>query len=162
MKKIGIEIKWGIFFSLASLIWMILEHTLGLHDQYIAKQPIYTNLFAFVAIALYIASIRDKKINYFNNDMNWQQGFLSGVVLSIVICVFSPLVQYISFVWISPDFFDNIIKYYVDKKTQTQSQAQELFNLSSYVKQGIYGSLSMGVITSAIVAHFLKTNQKTI
>ena len=126
------------------------------------KQPIYTNLFAFVAIALYVVSIREKKINYFNNHMNWQQGFLSGVVLSIVICVFSPFVQYISYVWITPHFFDNIIKYYVDKKSQTQAQAQELFNLSSYVKQGIYGSLSMGVITSAIAAHFLKTNKKTI
>ena len=138
---------------------MIIEHTVGLHDQYIARQPLYTNLFAVVAIALYTFSIREKKQIYFNGDMNWQQGFLSGVVLSIVICVLSPIVQYVSYAWISPDFFDNIIKYSVQKKVFTEAKAESYFTLSSYIKQGIYNSLSMGVIISATVAQFLKTKK---
>ncbi len=159
MNKFAIEIKWGIFFSLASLIWMILEHTVGLHDVYISKQPVYTNLFAIVAIALYAVALRDKKANYFNGEMTWKQGFISGVVLSIVICVISPLVQFVSYVYISPQFFDNIIKYSVQNKVQTQEQAVDYFNLNNFVVQGIYGSLSMGVITSAVVAEFVKTRK---
>ena len=159
MNKFGIEIKWGFFFSLASMIWMILEHTVGLHDVYISKQPVYTNLFALVAIGLYTVALLDKKKNYFSGVMTWKQGFISGVVLSIVICVFSPLVQYVSYVWISPGFFDNIIKYSVKNKVQTQAQADAYFTLNNYVVQGIYGSLSMGVITSAVVAQFVKTRK---
>ncbi len=38
MKNYALELKWAINFSIASLLWMILEKTLGWHDQYLAKQ----------------------------------------------------------------------------------------------------------------------------
>ena len=91
--------------------------------------------------------------------MTWKQGFLSGVVLSIVISILSPLVQYISYTFISPNFFTNIIKYAIDHKVQTQVQAEAYFSIKSYILQGLFGSLSMGVITAAIVAYFLKNKK---
>jgi ribulose kinase len=89
--------------------------------------------------------------------MTWKQGFLSGVVVAITVSVLSPVVQYVSYTYISPEFFANIIKYAVDHKVQTQTQAESYFNLRSYITQGIFSSLSMGVIAAAIVAQFLKT-----
>jgi hypothetical protein len=159
MKKFAIEIRWGVMFSLATMVWVIVENSVGLHDVYIAKQPIYTNLFAIIAITLYALALRDKRDNFFKGKMTWKQGFLSGVVLSIVISILSPLVQYISYTFISPNFFTNIIKYAVDHKVQTQAQAEGYFSIKSYILQGIFGGLSMGVITAAIVAYFLK-NEK--
>ena len=160
MKKFAIEIKWAINFSIATLIWMILEHSLGWHDQNIAKHALYTNIFAFVAIAIYFMAINDKKKNFFMGNMTFRQGFVSGVILSIIIALLSPIVNFITFEYITPNFFENMINYAVANKIQTQTQADDYFNINSYLLQGFFGSLSMGVVTSAIVAFFLKSKLK--
>lgn len=159
MKKFAIEIKWGILFSIATLVWMIIENSVGLHDVYISKHAIYTNLFGIVAIVLFTLALREKKYFTFNGEMSWQQGFLSGVILSVVISILSPLVQFITFTYITPHFFTNIIRYVVEHKIQTLIQAENYFNLKSYILQSIFGALSMGIITSAVVSLFLKTKK---
>ena len=68
MKNFSIEIKWGVLFSIVSLAWMLLEKTVGLHDQYIAKQAMYTNLFGLVAIGIYILALSDKKKNFYKKN----------------------------------------------------------------------------------------------
>lgn len=157
MKNFSIEIKWGLLFSVATLLWMVLEKSLGLHDQFIARQAIYTNLFALVAIGIYILALSDKKKNFYKGKMTWKQGFLSGMVLSVIVSLLSPLIQYITFTYISPTFFSHIIAYSIANKVQTQAQAEAYFNMKSYLIQGVFGGLSMGVITSAIVALMVKT-----
>jgi len=159
MKNFAIEIKWGILFSIASLVWMIIEYSVGLHDKYISKQAIYSNLFGLIAIGIYALALREKKYIYFKGIMTWQQGFISGVALSVVISILSPLVQYINFTYITPNFFVNFIEYVVEDKIQNQAQAEAYFSLKSYIIQGIFGGLSMGIITAAIVALFLKTKK---
>lgn len=159
MKKFTIEIKWAIIFSIVILIWMILEHSFGLHDEYIAKHALYSNLFAILAITVYVIAIKDKKENFFKNQMTFRQGFISGVILSIFIAILSPIGQIITFTYISPNFFENFINYSVANKIQTQAQAEAYFNLNSYLLQGVFGSLSMGVVTAAIVAYFLKSKK---
>jgi uncharacterized membrane protein (GlpM family) len=136
---------------------MIIEKSVGLHDQYIAKQAIYTNLFAIIAIAIYIMALLDKKKNYYKNKMDWKQGFICGLVLSFVVAVLSPLVQYVTFTYITPHFFEKITEYAVAHKIQTQAQAETFFSMKSYILQGIFGALSMGVITAAMVAFLVKT-----
>jgi hypothetical protein len=79
------------------------------------------------------------------------------MLLSTVVAVLSPMVQSITFTYITPHFFENIIKYVVAHKIQTQSQAEMYFNLKSYTIQGIFGAFSFGVLTSAIIAFVLKT-----
>ena len=157
MKKFGIEIKWAINFSIITLLWMILEHSLGWHDENIGKHAIYTNFFIIIAIFIYFIAIKDKKDNFYARNMTFRKGFVSGVMLSIFIAILSPIVQYISFKFIAPNFFENIINYTVTHKIQTQIQAEDYFNLKSYTIQGFFGSLSMGVVTSAIIAYFLKS-----
>ncbi|WP_298223571.1 DUF4199 domain-containing protein [Flavobacterium sp.] len=157
MKKFTIEIRWAIQFSILTLVWMIIEKTVGLHDQYISKQAIYTNFFGIIAILIYFLALLDKKKNYYKGKMDWKQGFLSGLVLSAVVAVLSPLVQYITFTYITPRYFENIIRYAVSHKIQTQVQADTFFNMKSYILQGIFGALSMGVITAALVALVVKT-----
>lgn len=161
MKKITIEIKWGVLFSIAALVWMIFENSIGLHDKYISKQALYTNLFGLIAILIYGLAIREKKYLYFKGTMNWQQGFISGVVLSIVISFISPMVQYITYTLITPNFFTNFINYAVANNIQTQAQAEAYFSIKSYMIQSIFGSFSTGIIMAAIVAFFLKTKNNT-
>lgn len=157
MKKFAIEIKWAIQFSLLSLVWMIIEKSTGLHDEYISKQAIYTNLFGIIAIAVYFLALRDKKKHYFDGQMDFKQGFISGIILSFIVAMLSPIVQYITFTYITPHFFETIKAYVISHKIQTPAQADTFFSMKSYMIQGIFGALSMGVITSALVALLLKT-----
>ena len=157
MKKFKIEIKWAILFTIASILWMILEKNLGLHDEYISKHAIYTNIFTLIAIIVYVLTILEKKKYFYKGNMNWTQGFLAGLMLTIFIAVLSPLVQYAVFQYISPDFFKNIIAYAVTNKIYTQAAADAYFTMNSYILQGIVGSISMGVIISAIVALIVKS-----
>lgn len=156
MNKYQTEIKWAVIFSLATLGWMFLEKTLGWHDEYIDKHAIYTNLFALVAITIYVLALLDKRKTDYHGKMNWKQGFISGIILSIVIALFSPIVQYITANTITPEYFPNAIKYIVESGKMGQETAESYFNLKSYVLQGVFGALSMGIVTAAIVAYFVR------
>lgn len=156
MNKYQTEIKWAVIFSLATLGWMFLEKTLGWHDEYIGKHAIYTNLFALVAITIYVLALLDKRKTVYNGKMNWKQGFISGIILSVVIAIFSPITQYITANTITPEYFPNAIKHIVESGKMSQETAESYFNLKSYVLQGVFGALSMGIVTAAIVALFVK------
>lgn len=156
MSKFRIEIKWAVIFSLATLLWMVFEKSMGWHDVLIEKHAIYTNFFAIIAIAVYVLALLDKRKVDYNGKMSWKQGFISGIILSVIIAVLSPLTQYITSNFITPDYFTNIINYAVDSGKMDQEAAESYFNLNSYIIQSLFGALTMGIVTSAIVAFFVK------
>ncbi|MEZ5106224.1 MAG: DUF4199 domain-containing protein [Draconibacterium sp.] len=155
-KKFGIELKWAFIFIGISLLWMVLERLTGLHDKYISKHIIYTNLFAIPAIIIFVLALLDKRKNFYNNKLSWLDGFLAGLVISIIITVFSPLTQLITIKVITPDFFPNMINYVVESGKMSQENAEDYFNLTNYMMQSALGGLLMGAITSAIVALFVR------
>ena len=157
MGKFSIEIKWGILFAIAILVWAIIEKTVGLYRTSIQNYALYTNLFAFVAIALYVLGIREKKLKYYNGNMSWRQGFVSGVYMTVVITVFSPLCQIIIHKLIAPEFLPNMVAYKVSSGYLKKSAAETYFNLESYIYQSSQFALSMGIVTAAVVAYFVKT-----
>lgn len=156
MSKFRIEIKWAVIFALATLLWMVFEKSMGWHDVLIAKHAIYTNFFAIIAIAVFVLALLDKRKVDFNGKMNWKQGFISGIFLSVIIAVLSPLTQYITNTFITPEYFPNIIKFAVDSGKMSQEAAESYFSLKSYALQSFFGALTMGIVTSAIVAFFVK------
>jgi len=136
---------------------MYFEKAIGLHDEHIGQHAIYTNFFAIIAILIYVLALRNKKNDFFNGSMNWKQGFISGIVLSVFIAIISPLTQYIISTYISPEYFQNVIDFAVENGKMTLENAQGYFNLKSYMLQGAFGALAMGVVTSAVVAFFVKS-----
>jgi len=138
------------------LAWMWLEKLTGLHDVHIDKHYIYTNFVAILAIAVYVFALRDKRENYYNGVMTYKQGFISGLIISIIVTVFSPITQYITSEIISPDYFNNVIEYSVGEGEMTLEAAQNYFNLKSYMTQVVIATPIMGIITTAIVAVFVK------
>jgi len=155
-KKFGIELKWAFIFIGISLLWMVVERLTGLHDKYISKHIIYTNLFAIPAIIIFVLALFDKRKNFYNNKMSWLDGFLAGLVISIIITVFSPLTQLITIKVITPDFFPNMINYVVESGKMSRENAEDYFSLTNYMMQSALGGLLMGAITSAIVALFVR------
>lgn len=157
MKTIKIEIKWALIFVFMMLAWMVLEKSLGWHDEKIADHATMTNLVAIPSIAIYIFALLDKRKNFYHGVMSYKQGFITGLIISVIVAMFSPLTQYITTEFITPEYFPNIIKYAVSSGNMTQEAAEEYFNLKSYMLQSIIGALVMGIFTSAIVAIFVKS-----
>ncbi|HMB41178.1 MAG TPA: DUF4199 domain-containing protein [Balneolaceae bacterium] len=159
MNRYKTEVKWSIIFVVVMLLWMGFERLIGLHDEHIANHAIYTNFFAIFAIAVYVFALRDKKKTHYGGEMTWNQGFMTGLIITIIVALLTPLVQWITHTIITPDFFENIRAYSVEQGMMTQEEAEGYFSLSGYIVQSMIGALGMGIITSAIVAFFTRTKR---
>ena len=155
MKKYAHEIKWGLIFTAVALVWMVLEKALGWHDEKIAQHATLTNIFAILAIAVFVFALLEKR-KKLGGVMSWKEGFISGLLISVVVAILSPLAQWVTHALITPDYFNNAIAFAVESGKSTQEQAESFFNLSSYMVQASIGGLVMGLITSAIVALFVR------
>lgn len=161
MKNIKIEIKWAVIFVIMMLAWMVFEKSMGWHDEKIADHATMTNLVAIPSIAIYVFALLDKRKNFYHGMMSYYQGFMAGLVITLIVAILSPLSQYIISEFITPDYFTNIINYAVDQGEMTREDAEAYFNLKSYIIQSVIGALVMGLLTSAIVAILVKTKAKS-
>lgn len=157
MKKFAIEIKWAIISIIIFLAWMTLEKELGFHSEKIKWQPLFNLLYIFPTFVLYFLALREKKKKYYNNNINWKQGLISAIVVSFIIVLFSPITQFITHEFISPDFLENTINQIVLSKKLTLEEAKEYTTLTSSIWKNISDGLSFGVVIGAIVAYILKT-----
>jgi hypothetical protein len=160
MNNIKIEIKWALIFILSMLAWMFFEKSMGWHNEKIADHATYTNFFAIPAILVYVFALLDKKKNFYSGVMSYKQGVISGLIITAIVTVLSPLAQYITSTVITPDYFPNVIEYAVSSGKMTQADAEAYFNINSYMIQSVIGALVMGIVTSLIVAIFVKSKSK--
>jgi hypothetical protein len=161
MDKIKIEFKWAIIFSIMGLLWMVLEKLTGLHSTYIDYHLYLTNLFAIPAIWVMILALKNKKRQFYNGQMSYLQGFISGFILSVFIALLSPLTQWITSYIITPKYFQNVIKRSVEiGYYETIEKAQANFNYANYAKQGAIGALLMGIVTTSIAMIFIKSKKE--
>lgn len=161
MVKLKIEIKWALIFTIVGLLWMLLEKLVGLHDKYLDYHMYLTNLFAIPAIIVMVFALRDKKKNYYEGNMNYMQGFISGLIMSVFIAILSPLSQWITSYIITPDYFKNAIKRSVEiQYFKTIEEAEAFFNFENYVIQGLLAALIMGIVTTSIIMIFLRSKNK--
>ena len=157
MKSFLIEIKWAFLFILSILIWMVLERLFGLHDEHIYLHQYITMLYSIVAISVYFLALRNKRENYYNGKITYLQSFISGLIITGIITLFTPITQWIILEIITPHFFENMIQYSFDTGIyETKAEAQSYFNYKNYVIQSVIGALILGVVTTAIVSIFIK------
>lgn len=153
MKNWNLEIKWGVVFTLVALLWMVMEKALGWHDEHLDKHMWLTNLFAIPAILVFVLAMKEKRMKVYSGNVNFKQAFLTAVKISVVVAVLSPLSQYLTSVYITPDYFKNVIPLSVEMGYyKTLEEAEAYFNLESYMFQSVIGALIMGVITGAVIA----------
>lgn len=152
------EVKWAFIFVIVSLLWMTFEKMMGWHERPgIANHATYTMIFMIPAILVYVFAMRDVKQNRFEGTMNWKQGFLSGLGITLVVTLLSPLSQYITSEIITPEYFNNVIEYTVTELGKNQTEMEANFNLKNYIMQATIGALIIGIVTSAIVALFVRS-----
>ena len=156
MKNIKPELIWAFRFTAMMLLWMVLEKMAGLHDQHIDKHPVFTNFIAIPAITIYVLALLDKRKTDYQGVMNYKQGVLSGLIITAIVTILTPFTQYVTSTFITPNYFANVIKYSVETGKMTQKDAESYFNLKSYMIQATIGALIMGVVTTLIVAIFVR------
>jgi len=143
------------------LLWMVLEKAVGLHNTHIDKHMYLTNLFAIPAILVYVLALKDKKKNFYNGQMTYKQGFLSGLIITIIVALLAPLTQWITSTVITPEYFPNVIAHSVETGYHSSlEEAEAYFNLKNYMVQSVIGALVMGIITTAVVALFVRSKSQ--
>lgn len=161
MNNINIEIKWAIVFSIMGLLWMVLEKVCGLHSTYIDYHLYLTNLFAIPAIWVMLLALKAKKYNYYNGQITYKQGLISGIILSLIIAILSPLTQWITTYVITPEYFPNVIKRSIELGYyKTIEAAQANFNFKNYAIQGAIGALIMGILTTSFAMIFIRSKKQ--
>ena len=156
MNKYRTELKWALIFTGMMFLWMIGERLTGLHDVHIDKHPIFTNFVAIPAIIIFGLALREKRDKDLNGKMTWSQGFISGLIISVIIAALSPIMQFITLNYLSPQYFENAIAYSVESGNATQEEADSFFNINNYMFMGAISSVFMGMVTSAIVSIFVR------
>ena len=156
MNKFKTEIKWGVIFVLATLLWNLLERLLGFHSDKIDQHQTVTTFFMIPAIVIYVLALRDKRNNDLGGKMTYKQGLITGLIVTLVVTILTPLSQYMAVEVISPDYFSNIIEHSVASGEQTLEEAQAFFNLQSYMVQSIIFAPIAGILTTLIVALFMR------
>lgn len=136
-----------------------MEFALGLHSTYIALHPYISPIFVLVGIFVLYLGMKDHKTRH-GGEVEYLPSFLSGVYISIVFTILSPLVSYVFHTFINPDFFDSMINAAVLNGFMIEEKAKDYFSLRSYIQQGIVGSFIFGIVTSAIIALFLRKRAK--
>lgn len=162
MKNFSIEIKWAVIFFVMMTLWMLMEKMAGLHDENIENHELVTNLVSIPAILIYVLALLDKRKNYYNGFMTYKQGFRTGLIITVILTVLSPLLQFLISEIISPDYFANMIQYSVDNEKLSQAEAEDEFNLKNYMVMATIGTFVMGLITTAIVAIFTRRSRKAV
>ena len=113
MKNYRIEIKWAMVFVLMTLSWIVIEKLSGMYTTNIDKHAIVTNIIAMPAITVYVLALLDKRRNYYHGAMTYKQGFVTGLIITLIVTAFSPLTQVIVNEVIAPEYFPNMIAYTV-------------------------------------------------
>ncbi|WP_159780342.1 DUF4199 domain-containing protein, partial [Flavobacterium sp. 9AF] len=137
-------------------LWMYFEKSMGWHNNKVLLEPLYNLLFLPISILLIGLALFDKKRNHFKNEMDWKKGFISGIILSVLITVLNPLVLYITHNYISPDFFNNAVNASVIEGLPLE-KAKARYNLNTAISNSVFDKLSFGVVISAVISYFIRT-----
>lgn len=152
MKNRRLEIRWGIYFILMQLSWMLLEKLLGYHDAKIEQHATVSMLVMIPSFLLYFLALRQKRVQDFGGKMSFGQGFVAGLIITATVTVLTPFSQLITSLVITPDYFNNMIAYAVNKGMMTQLEAEAEFNLTNYLLMSTVFAPVAGIVTSAVMA----------
>ncbi|EDM44839.1 hypothetical protein SCB49_01924 [unidentified eubacterium SCB49] len=158
--KIRLALKWAIIFTIMSLAWMLLEKTLGWHDEGIADHKWLTLFFLPFSLIMYWLAMREIRRRVYQKEITWGQSFVSGLILTVFIVLLSPIAQFITHNYITPEYFETVINYSVTNDLMKIEEANNYFNINNYRWQAAIGAFVGGTITAAILALFLRTAHK--
>ncbi|MNU98695.1 hypothetical protein D3C71_888110 [compost metagenome] len=107
-----------------------------------------------------VLALKDKKKNFYHGNMSYIQGLISGLVLSVIIALLSPLTQWIISYVITPEYFPSVIKRSVEiGYYKTTAEAEANFNYKNYAINSTIFAFIFGAITTVIAMIFIRTKK---
>lgn len=158
MKKIYIELKWAVIFSITLLCWILFELTMGWDKEGLADLWWLTLLFVPFAILMYLLALREKRRRVYDRKMTWMQGFISGIIISVFVALLSPLTEYVAYNFFTQDNFNTLAETSVTNDLMARSKLNNLLNINNYRWQSAFGLFGFGVLNSVIAAFFVRKN----
>lgn len=140
------EIKFALMFSGLNILWMLGEKLTGLHDVHIADHAFYTNYLAIPSILLYAVAMYQKQ-TLLGGEMNFKQGFMSGIGITMIVTALTPVVQFFIHTIISPEYFINVRVFAIQEGMKPEV-ADTHFTLNSYILLSVFTGFVYGVITT--------------
>ena len=152
MKDFKVELKWALIYSVTTLIWLIIERYLGLHDEHLDRQLRFMVILGVLYLCIYYFGLRDKKVNFYHGQINFKEDLKFALIMSLIVAVLSLFVQFIFVRTISPDYLSNMANYMVKHGRFTKEGADEFYSVSNQLKNSAYTNLVIGVFFGAICA----------
>lgn len=141
---------------ITTLLWMVLEKSLGFHDARIEQHVWFTNLIDIPIITIFVLAMLEKRNKFYEGTLTYLQGFKTGVIITILVTLVSPATQYVTSTFITPDFFANMKEHTVRKGMMTAEEAGNYFTLQNYIIQVLLFTPILGIVFSAIIAIFTR------
>jgi hypothetical protein len=163
------ELVAGILIAMGTFVWICLEYISGLQDTYIDYHMYVTNL-SFVIPVIGINWALKKRFHSFApGTFQIKDGLISGVIVSVTAAFLIIPMLLSFFTYINPDFFDSMISESVkhailngENTIRAVQDAQEYFNLNSYLMQTFTGMLIFGLLVSLMVSYRLMKKTRYI
>ena len=149
------ELKYALIFAVMQLAWLELEFVSGLQTLHKDIHQVVSVLVAIPTAVIMVIGIQAKK-KKLGGTISFQQSFRTGVYISIIGALFSPLTMLIFDKLINPDFFTDFQNYVIGKGMMNVEQAKEYFNLKNYMIQSALGAMVMGTVSTGIIAAVIK------
>jgi len=156
MKSIKIELTWALIYTGMTMVWSLIGKLSGFHDKGIANGLLFNTLIVIPSVVIYVLAIREKKRKFYHGVMTYKQGFVCGMMLTLFVTLLGPVYPLFTNM-ISPGLFANSIEYAVASGMMNEAEAAEQFNLTNFIRQGLWGAIAFGAVYSAVAAIFLKS-----
>ncbi len=160
-RNIDVEVKWTIIFVVIQMLWFFGEKLAGLHDGNIQKQLQVAPGIILIGLAIFHMALREKRDKVFSGDCTFKQAYFTGFNLTVLITVLTPLMYYITYAMISPDYFDKVIEFSVTSGELSREEALDRYNLGTYLIQSVVGTFLVGMLLSAGVATMVRTKKQS-
>lgn len=147
-----VEVKWALIIIAMTWVWAAIERLCGLHDEHIAKVRFYTNFFIIPLILLYLVALVNKRRVDYNGRITFRQGFRTGLVITLLLTVLSPVTQYVITTIVSPHFFPNAIALVVSQGILQEDAARDFFSLGNYIRHTMLTTPLIGMLVTLFVA----------
>jgi hypothetical protein len=153
------ELIAGIAIALATFLWICLEFIFGMHDKYIDYHMYVTNLAYIIPVIGVHWAVKRRYYAQPPGEFQIKDGLMSGVIVGVTAAFLTLPLLWIFFTYINPDFFGNMIAVSAKKAIMSGGNsivaiqdAQEYFQLSSYLIQSFTSMLMLGVLISLMVS----------
>ncbi len=159
MKNRLTEIKWGVVWPTSVFLFLCFEFFAGLQEPPHLEWGMWIDMLGGLVLPLLVfgLGLRQKRDQDLEGRMSWQEGFRSGLLITLISLPLSVLLVWAFLTFVNPHFFRTMIEYGLAMGYDGEAHIRAYFSMKPYLTQTAISTLLLGVILSAVFAFLFKT-----